>query len=70
MVDGPRTEPTDDLNELRARIAAIETGTQPLTSLPNHDERATGRSDLRRGSSLRRSALQRKTPLRRNRETN
>jgi hypothetical protein len=70
MVDGPRTEPTDDLNELRRRIEAIETGTQRREPAPNHDERAEAHSGLRQSSSLRRSALQRKTPLRRTRETN
>ena len=61
-------ERTDDLDELRQRIEAIETGGQPTRPAPDHDERATARTGLRRGSSLRRSALQRKAPLRRSRK--
>ena len=61
-------ERTDDLDELRARIEAIETGTQRGSPAPDHDERAAARTGLRRSSSLRRSALQRKTALRRSRK--
>ena len=68
MAEAPRTERNDDLSELRQRIEAIETGTQRREPATNDAERATPRNGLRRSSSLRRSALQRKTPLRRTRK--
>lgn len=68
MTEAPRTERTDDLNELRRRIEAIETGAPRPEPSANDGERAIRRSGLRRSSSLRRSALQRKTPLRRTRK--
>ena len=67
MAEESGTERTDDLDELRARIEAIETGTRRDAPAQNHDEGATVRTG---GSSLRRSALQRKTPLRRSRKAN
>ena len=69
MPEAPRTERNDDLSELRQRIEAIETGTQRREPATNDAERATPRNGLRRSSSLRRSALQRKTPLRRTRKS-
>jgi hypothetical protein len=68
MAEASGTERTDDLNELRARIEAIETGAQRDEPAPNHDERASGRTGVSRRSSLRRSALQRKAPLHRSRK--
>ena len=69
MTKAPRTERTDDLNELRRRIEAIETGShlapEPAT---NDAERARPGASLRRSSAVRRPALQRKTPLRRTRK--
>jgi hypothetical protein len=70
VANGSGTERTDDLDELRRRIEAIETGTQRSNPAPDHDERATARTAARSGSSLRGSTLQRKTPLRRARKTN
>jgi hypothetical protein len=68
MSEAPRTERTD-LNELRQRVEAIETGTtQRREAAADDGERATPPTGLRRSSSLRRSALQRKTPLRRTRK--
>jgi hypothetical protein len=68
MVEETGPGRTDDLDELRRRIEAIESGTQRDEPGPNHDGRATSRTDRRGSSSLRRSALQRKTPLRRSRK--
>jgi hypothetical protein len=68
MAEESGTERTDDLDELRARIEAIETGTQRARPASNHEERAAAGTSLRRSSSLRRSALQRKAPLRRTRK--
>jgi hypothetical protein len=68
MAEESGTERTDDLDELRARIEAIETGKQRAGPASNHDERAAASTGLRRSSSLRRSAMQRKTPLRRTRK--
>jgi hypothetical protein len=65
MTEAPRTERTGDLDELRQRIEAIETGTQRPEPTTNDAQRATPRTGLRRGSALRRTGLQRKTPLRR-----
>ena len=65
MAEESGTGHTDDLDELRQRIEAIETGTQRGGLAPHHDEQAAARPGPSRGSSLRRSALQRKTPLRR-----
>jgi hypothetical protein len=68
MPEALRRKRTDDLDELRQRIEAIETGTQRREPAPNDAERATPRTSLRRGSALRRSALKRKTPLSRTRQ--
>lgn len=64
MAEKSGMERTDDLDELRQRIEAIETGAQRGGPAPDHDELGPGRTGVRRGSSLRGSALQRKTPLR------
>jgi len=70
MAEESGTERTDDLDELRQRIAAIETDTQRREPVTNDGDRTAGRTDVRQSSSLRRSSLQRKRPLRRVRKTN
>ena len=70
MAEESGAERTDDLDELRKRIEAIETGRQHREPATNDDGRGSGRTGLRRSSSLRRSALQRKTPIRRSRKAN
>ena len=61
---------TVDLDELRQRIEAIETGVERDKPTLHHDERASAPTGVRQSSSLRRSALQRKAPLRRSRKAN
>jgi hypothetical protein len=56
-------EPTD-VETLRKHIEAFETGTYKRDEKPG-DAQTTHQTRLQRGSSLRRSPLQRKAPLRR-----